>query len=431
MTKLAASSETSTPISHPGDNNNVPHSLAALLNPDEGPDGWAKDVDNGRKHAASATQSLENLSPDAHTPSILLPIPEKTKKLPNGNEKEMTEAAKQLSLKLGSRKRPAPNKDVQIWKVAKIATGDVSSGQRRKPRMKTAIWERLQNLKYEGGEATGTASSAARFQSQILKLDKYAVIEDPKSVRHFKCGKTLTMKYPFNPRNFETHIAICQGPPKSSKLPGGGMMQINSFFKPAAKLPLVGTDTQAPRINVACPGLDAQKYTEVESYLDRTGALGGGASSVTKISFELYGKKYIQLSPKRKIQVKTTQRHDWAWRNEHDMGKVFSKMCTKIASTPLPAPLYAENSSMASTDPQPEPCLACRTVLMSKAFKNACSVPRPDDDNYKYINFEYRSSRLAALMGRCLQLREIIEDKVNFLKRFILYKALHMLTINN
>ena len=219
--ELASFSETSTPVLQsgiPGDNNNVPGLLAALLNPVNGPGNADEDVDRrpmdvdddtSLKHAPSAMQLPENPFP-AKTPSVQPPIPEKVKNLRNGNEREATKVAEHSSLTLGSKKRPAsdmPNKHVQIRKVAKIiATGDVSSGQRRKPRVKTAIWERLQNLKYERGEAE-SASSAARFRSQILELDKYAVIEDSKSVRHFKCGKTFTMKYPFNTRNFETHIA--------------------------------------------------------------------------------------------------------------------------------------------------------------------------------------------------------------------------------
>lgn len=204
---------------------------------------------------------------------------------------------KELS-KESKKRKAAPNTNDQIGKVAKVtSTGDAPSGQRRKPRIKTAIWEKLQNLKFKNGNLSGSTSSPARFQSQILELDKHAIIVDAKSVRHLKCGKTLIMKYPYNARNFETHVRNCQGPPKSSKLPGGGMMPINSFFKLAG--PSSSTTTQAQvstQHNLPCPGLCAKKYPKIEGYLDRTGAFGGGASSVTNIAFELYGKRYSQLS---------------------------------------------------------------------------------------------------------------------------------------
>jgi hypothetical protein len=153
------------------------------------------------------------------------------------------------------------------------------------------------------------------------------------------------------------------------------------------------------------------------------GPLAVGPNLLRKSLSSYLAKSISSSHQNAKIQVKNTQRHEWAWRNEHDTGKVFSKLCTKIVSTPLSAP--DPNSST-----EPEPCLQCIKVFASKAFKTACSVPKPDDDNYKYINSEYRSSKLAKLMGRCLQLREIIEDKENF-ETLNIIQGLHLLTKNN
>jgi len=247
-----------------------------------------------------------------------------------------TKGKKELSNESKKRKAPAAplNTNDQIGKVAKVtSTGDAPSGQRcSKPHRKTSIWEKLQNLKYKNGDISGSTSSSAWFQSQILKLDKYAVIVDAKSVRHLKCGKTLIMKYPYNARNFETHVRNCQGPPKSSKLPGGGMMPINSFFKTAVRSSLM-TKAQPklpePKQDLPCPGLCTQRYSKIEGYLERTGAFGGAAPSVTNIAFELYGKPYNQLSETRKTQVKTWQRHKWTWRNEHDMDRVYKLTALK------------------------------------------------------------------------------------------------------
>jgi len=178
------------------------------------------------------------------------------------------------------------------------------------------------------------------------------------------------------------------------------MMPINSFFRRAD--PTDSTpSSKTPRSSLPCPGLDEKDHPRVLQYLDRTGAFGGGASSVTKIAFELYGKPYGKLSMSRKIQVKLAQRHDWKWRNEHDNGKVFSTTCTT----------RAVHSVVKSA--RPEPCASCREVLRSKTFKNAIALPKPPDERYKYLNREYRSNRLTELMGRCLQLREILNNQVN------------------
>lgn len=117
------------------------------------------------------------------------------------------------------------------------------------------------------------------------------------------------------------------------------------------------------------------------------------------------------------------------WRNEHNTGQVFSTSCTQKALPPHPKTPDPSESGSVQTEKSPtkndlelepsQPCYSCQKVLTSKAFQNACAVPRPPDDRYKYINVEYRSNRLASLMGRCLQLREIIEDKVRHLLAYV------------
>ena len=137
----------------------------------------------------------------------------------------------------------------------------------------------------------------------------------------------LQMKYPYNMRNFETHILNCSGPPKSAKLPAGGMHTIQSFFQKQNQIPKTATSTSTRKTHPPCPGLSEEISTKIKAYLDRTGAHGGGASSVTVIASELYGKKFRRLSKSRKVQVKVAQKHDWLWRNDQEGSRVFSTSC--------------------------------------------------------------------------------------------------------
>jgi len=254
----------------------------------------------------------------------------------------------------------------------------------------SAVWERLQNEKHTEGSLSKQNGQLAGFTTKILAIDSHAEVIHGKVVRHSLCGKHLQMKYAYSTLNFKTHVQNCSGPPKSSKLPGGGMKSISNYFQ---SQPNVQSERHLP-----CPGLSDSKFSDIKAYLERTGALGGGASSVSVIARELYGKKYRRLSKSRKAQVKIAQKQDWAWKNDADMGRVFSTSCLAKA---------------ACHSGKPEACMHCLALLKNKQFKNALHVPTPPDENYKYVNHEYRNKALALLYGKCTDLRGIMEAEVS------------------
>jgi hypothetical protein len=110
-------------------------------------------------------------------------------------------------------------------------------------------------------------------------------IVDVKTVRHLKCGKDFAMKCSFNTQNFKTHVRACKGPPKTAKLPGGGMRSITYWFQPTAKSGSRPSKQAVAHRNEPCTGLDEQQYEQITRYLDRTGASGGGTSSVNKLCY--------------------------------------------------------------------------------------------------------------------------------------------------
>ena len=223
------------------------------------------------------------------------------------------------------------------------------------------------------------------------------------------------MKEPYNTGNFNSHIGKCQGTPKSQKLPAGGMKTIESFFAKAGPATSNSSPGQAisnvpkPSNNLILPclGLREASYTQIRDYLERTGANGGGSPSVSFLATELFGKKYRHLSKSRKQQVKMAQRHEWLWHNHHTEGAVYSTKCTKEAEVQYPS-----SSESSHSDPVLLLCKNCDKLFKLKAFKNVLRIPRPADENYKYVNVEYRNEKLASLFGRCKGLREIMEVSI-------------------
>ncbi|KAF9459537.1 hypothetical protein BDZ94DRAFT_1381618 [Collybia nuda] len=267
-----------------------------------------------------------------------------------------------------------------VGKVSRSVSGLSSS----------AIWERLQNKTIKPLAEKDERSE--EFKLKILGLDKYAEIQDAKHVRHLKCGKILIMKYNYSTNNFKTHVANCTGPPKSAKLPGGGMQSLSIAFQKQTQASALALSSPKTRTYaLPCPGLEGTSNPKVLGYLNRTGALGGGASSVSVLSQQLYGKRFVKLSTHRKAQVKLAQKHEWLWRNDQDSEHVYSIDCQKF------------------TGSKAAPCVKCRALLQKKRFQNALNVPQPVDQNYKYVNHEYRNKNLAILFGRSADLRPLIE----------------------
>jgi hypothetical protein len=103
---------------------------------------------------------------------------------------------------------------------------------------------------------------------------------------------------------------------------------------------------------------------------------------------------YGELSNKRKTQVDTARIHDSQWRNDRAAGRVYSTACQKSVSSSLPCP-------------------SCLALLKLKAFRNALSVPLPDDQNYRYNNHAYQGKSHIDLYAKCAGLRGIIEAEVS------------------
>ncbi|KIY68995.1 hypothetical protein CYLTODRAFT_335836, partial [Cylindrobasidium torrendii FP15055 ss-10] len=131
--------------------------------------------------------------------------------------------------------------------------------------------------------------------------------------------------------------------------------------------------------------------------LDRSLALGGGARSVTFYARKNYKTSdYSSLSPARKERIKSEQRNDWKWRNDNLADRIFSTECMKEVRVDgvADAPLL---------------CVACSGVASSKPFKNALSIRRPLNKNYKFSRHDLRQDNLMKINARCSGLEELMD----------------------
>jgi len=230
----------------------------------------------------------------------------------------------------------------------------------REARRRSTLYAHLQNQRYESGEFQAKSANVDAFKIKVMKLYTEAIVIDPKTVRHSKCGKPLKMQTPYHLANFKSHVAKCKGPPKSSKMPGGGMMHIDQILDQQQTQQRLNTTSCARNLPVPCPGLHQSDNGKIEGYLDRTSAHSGRGSSVSAIAQDLYGKQFSNLSQKCKSQVLLTQMHEWKWRNDHTHEAIFSTQCTKEAIIPQPLPKVKNSTSAVQ---QPQPCGQCQSLL--------------------------------------------------------------------
>ncbi|KAL0572455.1 Methionine--tRNA ligase, mitochondrial [Marasmius crinis-equi] len=266
----------------------------------------------------------------------------------------------------------------------------------KKPRTegksRSAVYERRQQAKFRSGQLNDPVRLAA-FTERIQKLDKNSVVLSPMRIRHIRCGKSLSTGAPFKTSNYEKHLQICKGPPKASKLNSAGVAKTLDQFFGASSAPQSSAASAGGKA-VPCVGLRAAVHSEVARLLERTAMLGGGGVSLTVVSNQLYNKPFRRLKQNRKHLVRLAQRDTWLWRNEHELGAVFSTSCAK-------------NVTSGST------CFQCLALKRKKKFKNAAGLPVPDDAKRKFVPRVFRQEKLMALFSRYTGLKGLFEELEN------------------
>ncbi|KAJ6573789.1 hypothetical protein DFH09DRAFT_915806 [Mycena vulgaris] len=219
---------------------------------------------------------------------------------------------------------------------------------------------------------------------------------DPRQARHSLCGSWVTMGQVYEAGRWNYHFkTACPKlhPEKQQKI-GDGLGKVPTLRAMGWTTGKFGENKTKPA--VPCPGITTSTCPRLAVYLKRPGGGGGGARSVSVIAKQLFGKLFGGLKDEDKTVVTDTQRIERQWVNDRRKQRVFSTKCKKqVAANSIGSRLL--------------PCSECSSVLGFPAFKRAIRRPVPDDENYIYVNEQYRNRDLAHIFARTVGLKAIFE----------------------
>jgi hypothetical protein len=237
------------------------------------------------------------------------------------------------------------------------------------------------------------------WTKEIKKIDPDAEVNDKtaKDVRHSTCGRWYKVKEPYDTYRFRKHVnGECFLLPRSAAAGVPTISQWQQKFNIDVHNPNNPNPLQR---QIPCPGITEHDDHRVTTYLERTGATGGGARSITVLAKERFNKLFSRLSRKHKREVLDAQIHEHKWHNDHQNSRVFSDNCLKDVIGP--------------GNDRVLPCSNCAHLLRNHNFKQALNKPKPKDEHFPYINKRWRpAGTLIQLFGRVTGLREIVEDSV-------------------
>ena len=259
----------------------------------------------------------------------------------------------------------------------------------------SATASRSLNEKIHNGTFLLNPTRWKNFQRKIRLCDRNATFNEnePRSVRHSKCGKLLQMKDPYNIGNFEKHVANCK------KTTTVGMPTLASMFSNQLRtqVPKV-KDTAKFSIPTPCPGLSASNHPRIPIYLKRSPAPGGGAMRIDRLASSMYpDTPYSQLSDGKRLDVRAAQKTQNRWRNEPNLAKIYSTACKRIAH-------------ISDLDSSPAPCYECQVLLIDTSFRKALARDLPDPANVKYTPKVYINDDAIEKWGNIHQLEPLIRE---------------------
>jgi hypothetical protein len=222
------------------------------------------------------------------------------------------------------------------------------------------------------------------FKNKILSLDSYAefrVDNNPRAVRHSKCGEISMQKTPYNISVFTNHLQTCPGPPKIRLHAGNTNRKTfdNLFARNTPRSPIGRVTQPHPSHNVSlpCPGLTSNYDSKITNYLTRSQAAGGGSRARPAISQEKFGKPLGQLNKEEFARVRQIEAGTFRWINFREQGFVRAALCLRES------PSRQEPAA---------PCRECVLISKDQIFKNALARKLPEDENLKFTPHGHRAT---------------------------------------
>ncbi|KAF7967018.1 hypothetical protein HWV62_36215, partial [Athelia sp. TMB] len=260
---------------------------------------------------------------------------------------------------------------------------------------KSAVAGRTQRALAKEGNYTLDSKRFEKWKSDILLMDPDAEVDQKTAywVRHSSCATVYKLKQPYDRTRFRKHIKDCPFKDKPAPLASTpAISQWESVFNIKLVAP-----SQQPEFLRPCPGLQPLDDSRIATYLECSGASGGGARSITAISKQRFQKMFKKLTSRRKEEVIDAQVHEYRWKNDHKRTRIYSSACLQEVVT-------------LSEAERALPCPKCTELLRDRHFKQALKKLRPDDEHCAYINERWRPPRkVAELYGRVHGLQEIFE----------------------
>ena len=216
----------------------------------------------------------------------------------------------------GDESDSASFKTKNTLKKPKVTLGSSGPGQSR-----SATASRKLHQKLTSGEWRPTLNQAAEWKAKILLLDGQAEVNEKttKDVRHSRCGCWIKMKEPCDTSRFQDHInKQCSKRPPAASAGTPSVTEWHRKFNIGFRNP----NKPEPKHSGPCPGITESDHPRITTYLGCTGALGGGARSVTKIARQKFRKLFSRLSPKCKREVLDAQIQEHKWRNDHKNNRI-------------------------------------------------------------------------------------------------------------
>lgn len=188
-----------------------------------------------------------------------------------------------------------------------------------------ALCEKSKDPKYVADE-----KKLKNFRWKIRRDNEHAQFNSKSvcSVWCSKCESTVTMRYPFDLKNWTIHWKgkRCSEKQKSTL----SSTQITSYLsRPKPR-------RVSASVVIPCPGLTASSNKRVACYLQRFAAPGGGAPSRSILASHLFGKKnmrWLSTTLERQKIVLCQEEAEFQWQNIRGLASVFSTRCKRQVQT--------------------------------------------------------------------------------------------------
>ncbi|KAF5391500.1 hypothetical protein D9757_002470 [Collybiopsis confluens] len=262
---------------------------------------------------------------------------------------------------------------------------------------RTATRARNMNAEVKERNFEPNQKSLNRWKSRLCDYDPRVGFneKDPsriKSFQHSLCNTWHEVKCPYDTTRFFEHLAVCTEEYRKKKK-SAGMDRITSFF--GTKVLKKPTSLKTHLSQVPCPGWTDAEDPRTFKYLARSGARGGGAPSIHKISQKLYQKPFREISPEERRHCLDVQEHSLVWLNQHSNLRVFHRDCSKQ----VPKCLNGRTSA----------CCECLSLRSNPRFQAVLNRKTPLAENIKYTNRRWRNELLGHLHLRHEGMKDLIE----------------------